>query len=70
MNNLRQKIELRMQIIEKAMKMQMHLIDPDTVEMLLERVEYCWGVLSEEDQDYIHGCQHALEEQIEWRVDE
>jgi len=70
MNNLRQKIELRMQIIEKAMKMQMHLIDPDTMEMLLERVKYCWGELNEEDQDYIHGCQHALEEQIEWEVDE
>ena len=50
--------------------MQMHLIDPDTMEMLLERVKYCWGVLNEEDQDYIHGCQHALEEQIEWKVDE
>ena len=70
MNNLRQKIELRMQIIEQAMKMQMHIIDPDTLEMLLERVEYCWSVLDEGDQDYIHGCQHALEEQIEWKVDE
>lgn len=70
MNNLRQKVELRMQIIEQAMKMQMHIIDPDTLEMLLERVEYCWSVLNEEDQDYIHGCQHALEEQIEWKVDE
>jgi hypothetical protein len=66
--NLREKIELRMQILETMMKKNMHIHDPNTVDMLLDRLTYCWGVLSEEDRDYIQGCQTALEEKIEWSL--
>lgn len=66
-NTLREKIELRMQILEIMMQKQMHLIDPITVDDFLDRVTYCWGVLSEEDRDYIQGCQTALKEKIEWK---
>ena len=68
-NNLREKIELRMQILEIMMHKQMHLIDPITVDDFLDRVTYCWSVLSEEDRDYIQGCQTALKEKIEWKID-
>jgi hypothetical protein len=64
--NLREKIELRMQILEEMMKRNMHIQDPTTVDVLLDRLTYCWGVLSEEDRDFIQGCQHALEEKVEW----
>jgi hypothetical protein len=66
-NTLREKIELRMQILETMMQKQMHIIDPITVNEFLDRVTYCWGVLNEEDRDYIQGCQTALEEKIEWK---
>ena len=66
--NLREKIELRMQILDTMMKKNMHIHDPKTVDMLLDRLTYCWGVLSEEDRDYIQGCQTALEEKIEWSL--
>ena len=68
-NTLREKIELRMQILEIMMQKQMHLIDPITVDDFLDRVSYCWSVLSEEDRDYIQGCQIALKEKIEWNTD-
>ena len=63
---LREKIELRMQILEHMMKKNMHIHDPTTVEQYLDRLTYCWGIMSEEDRDYIQGCQFALEEQQVW----
>jgi hypothetical protein len=66
--NLREKIELRMQILETMMKKQMHIQDPQTVDLFLDRLTYCWGVLNEEDRDFIQGCQTALEEKIEWSL--
>ena len=66
--NLREKIELRMQILETMMKKQMHIQDPQTVDLFLDRLTYCWGVLNEEDRDFIQGCQIALEEKIEWSL--
>ena len=35
--NLREKIELRMQILETMMKKQMHIQDPQTVDLFLEQ---------------------------------
>lgn len=65
---LRKKIELRMQILEEMMKRNMHVKDPTTVDLFLDRITYCWGVLSEEDRDFVHGCQYALEEKVVWSL--
>jgi len=65
---LRQKIELRMQILEEMMKRNMHIEDPETVDLFLDRITYCWGVLSEEDRDFVQGCQYALEEKVVWSL--
>lgn len=67
-NTLRQKLELRMQILEEMMKRNMHVKDPTTVDLFLDRITYCWGVMNEEDRDYVQGCQIALEEKIEWSL--
>jgi len=67
-NTLREKIELRMQILEIMMQKQMHLIDPITVDDFLDRVCYCWSVLSEEDRDYIQCAQSAIEDKMEWKL--
>ena len=47
----------------------MHIKDPETVMQFLDRLNYCWRVLNEEDKDYIHGATFALEEQMEWNID-
>ena len=65
--NLREKIELRLQILETMMGKNMHIRDPKTVELFLDRLTYCWGSLNEEDRDFIQGCQTALEEKIYWK---
>ena len=66
---LRQKIELRMQILEEMMKRNMHIEDPETVDLFLDRITYCWGVLSEEDREYIQCAQDAIETKsdISWK---
>ena len=65
---LREKIELRMQILEEMMKRNMHIKDPETVDLFLDRITYCWGVMKVEDRDFVQGCQHALEEKIVWSI--
>ena len=50
------------------MKRNMHIEDPETVDLFLDRITYCWGVLSEEDRDFVHGCQYALEEKVVWSL--
>ena len=65
---LRAKIVDRMDILEQMMARNMHISDPNTVEMMIDRLNYCWAILSEEDRDYIQGCRYALEEKIEWSI--
>ena len=67
--NLREKLNARMDEIQRIMEANEHLADPDKVTDLLDKVTFAWEVLSEEDRDYIHGVQVALEEKIEWKLD-
>ena len=55
--------------IQRIMEANEHLADPDKVTDLLDKVTFAWAVLSEEDRDYIHGVQVALEEKMEWKLD-
>ena len=55
--------------IQRIMEANEHLADPEKVKDLLDKVTYAWSVLSEEDRDYIHGVQVALEEKLEWKLD-
>lgn len=66
---LREKLNARMDEIQRIMEANEHLADPDKVTDLLDKVTFAWEVLSEEDRDYIHGVQVALEEKIEWKLD-
>ena len=63
---LREKLNARMDEIQRIMEANEHLADPEKVHALLDKVTFAWEVLSEEDRDYIHGVQVALEEKIEW----
>jgi hypothetical protein len=66
---LREKLNARMDEIQRIMEANEHLVDPDKVTDLLDKVTFAWEVLSEEDRDYIHGVQVALEEKMEWKLD-
>jgi hypothetical protein len=67
--NLREKLTARMDEIQRIMEANEHLAEPEKVTDLLDKVTFAWEVLSEEDRDYIHGVQVALEEKIEWKLD-
>lgn len=50
------------------MEAQVHLNNPATVLKQLDSIKLRWHFVSEEDQDYVHGCEYALEEGIEWNA--
>jgi hypothetical protein len=63
---LREKLTARMDEIQRIMEANEHLAEPEKVTDLLDKVTFAWEVLSEEDRDYIHSVQVALEEKLEW----
>ena len=66
--NLREKLDKRMDQIQSWMESNYHLDHPQEVIDLIDKVTFAWEVLSEEDRDYIHGCQYTIEEKMEWNV--
>ena len=68
MVNLLEKIETRLNHLEELLKGQAHIDRPEYVKDVISWVSKFWSVLSEEDKDYIHGAQYALEEKREWKV--
>lgn len=65
---LQRKIKERMDQLQTWMEANHHLKKPKEVNELIESVTKFWPVLQDEDKDYIHGAQHAIEERIEWNV--
>ena len=65
---LREKITQRMDDLQRMMENNIHLTNPDKVEIQISSVSKFWSALDDEDRDYIHGARHALEEKIEWRI--
>lgn len=63
---LRDKIKQRMDDLQSMMENNIHLTNPDKVEIQISSVSKFWSALDDEDRDYIHGARHALEERIEW----
>jgi len=69
--SLRDKLNERMDLLQHHMENNYHLTGDEACEelvTLIDRVTFAWHMLSEEDQDYIHGCQYAIEEQITWEL--
>ena len=67
---VQKKINERMDILQNWMENNYHLKRPEVVKEHIESVSKFWSVLSEEDRDYIQGCQYAIEEKIEWKLDD
>ena len=68
MSDLKDKINDRMDALQRYTETNEHLVSPGNVLMHIESVSKFWSVLSEEDRDYIHYARHAIEEQMEWKV--
>ena len=67
---MREKIKERMDVLQKMMESNIHLDDAERVTRQIETISKFWSVLSEEDRDYIQGCQYAIEEKYEWKIAE
>ncbi len=66
----RKRITADMDQLQACMESQQHIHNPHTVASQLESLSLRWSFLSEEDRDYVQGCQTALEEGIEWIVNQ
>ena len=63
---LREKLDSRMDQIQAWMESNYHLDHPEEVTAMIDKVTFAWNVLSEEDRDYIHGCQSAINDLVSW----
>ena len=66
---LRERLTERMDKLQAMMESNYHLQNPEEVIQLLDTITFAWTILSEEDRDYVQGCQHAIEENMEWKLD-
>lgn len=68
--NLREKLDSRLDQIQEWMESNYHLDHPEEVSAMIDKVSFAWEVLSEEDRDYVQGCQYAIEENMKWGSNE
>jgi len=68
--SVKDKIKDRMDQLQDWMEDNYHLEKPDEVVEHIHSVSKFWSVLSEEDKDYIHGAQYAIEEKMAWNIPE
>ena len=66
--DLKEKIQARLDQLEMLMYENYHLKNPDEVYNQTLHISKFWSILSEEDRDFVQGCQHALEEKIVWSL--
>lgn len=62
------KIKQRMDILQDWMEENYHLKRPEVVEEHIKTVTKFWGVMQDEDKDYIEGCRFAIENKSDWKV--
>lgn len=69
MQDLRIKIEQRMEILQAWMEVDYHMKNPEKVYDHTLTISKFWSVLSEEDREYIQCAQNAIDEKstISWR---
>lgn len=68
MSNIPKIVTDRMDYLQVCMESNKHLDDPAEVLDIIDSVSKFWPILSEEDKDYIHCAQYAIEKSSEWNV--
>ena len=69
MNPIRTKIEIRLDILEKALKSENHLHDgADFIEVLklINSISKFWPILEDGQRDFINASRHAVKHQKKW----
>ena len=66
----REQITQDMDLLQAMMESNTHISNPQKVLDHMETIRFKWVFLSEEDRDYIHGCDFAIEEQTRWNTDD
>jgi len=66
--DLRERIEQKMDELQKYMETNKHLENSTEVWEHIESLLIYWNVLDEQDRDYIQCAQYAIEEQKEWKI--
>ena len=65
--NLKEKIQARLDQLEMLMYENYHLKNPEEVYNQTLHISKFWSILSEEDRDFVQGCQSSIEEGWEWK---
>lgn len=67
-NDLRQRIDDRMNHLQQLMEGNNHLSRPEYVQDVIESVVKFWSALDGDDKEYIEMAKYALDEKKEWNV--
>lgn len=65
---LMKRVKERMDVLQSMMESQKHLTEDVEVINQISSVMPYWSHMSDEDKDYIHACQYAIEEKTSWNV--
>ena len=65
--NLKEKIQARLDQLEMLMYENYHLKNPEEVYNQTLHISKFWSILSEEDRDFVQGCQSSIEEGWKWK---
>lgn len=66
MSDLRTKTTRRLDQLQTIMESNQHLVNPHEATVLANQISMCWGILSEEDRDYLQWAQDAIEMGSNW----
>ena len=70
MTEILSKIKQRMDVLQHWMESNYHLRKPDVVTEHIETITKFWSVLNDEDKDYIDGARYAIDEKMEWKLND
>lgn len=59
-----------MDVLQHWMESNYHLQKPDVVTEHIETITKFWSVLNDEDKDYIDGARYAIDEKMEWKLND
>jgi hypothetical protein len=67
--SIRNKINNRLDELEKLMCNQKHISNPDIIIDCIESITKFWSVLNDEEKDFVECVKYALDTKLEWKYD-
>jgi hypothetical protein len=66
--NLREKIQERLDELQRMMETQSHLDNPELVTEKLESIAKFWSICDESEREFISAVRVAIKDQVGWEV--